>query len=128
MEELLKCSDVVSLHVGLDETTRGIMGRREFGLMKKGAIFINCADGGLVDEEALLEVLEEGKLFGAALDAPGNEPLCVKAYNQLLACENVILTPRVGGLTEESVGARGRMAVETLLGVLRGEEGRGRVV
>lgn len=127
LDELLRCSDVVSLHVPLTNTTRGLIGKREFGLMRKNSIFLNCARGGLVDEEALLEALEEEKLFGAALDAMETEPPTLKAYNQLLACENLILTPHVGATTEENQSASGKVAVETLLAVLRGESVTNRV-
>ncbi|CZT25745.1 related to SER3-3-phosphoglycerate dehydrogenase [Ramularia collo-cygni] len=129
LDELLKCADVVTLHVPLTDTTRGMIGKREFNLMRKNAIFLNCARGGLVDEEALLEALEEDKIFGAALDALEIEPPTLKAYNQLLACENFVLTPHVGATTDENQRASGMVAVETLLAVLvNGEEVTNRLV
>jgi D-3-phosphoglycerate dehydrogenase len=128
LDELLRCSDVITLHVPLTDVTRDLIGKREFGLMRPNAILINCARGGIVDEEALLDALEAEKIFGAALDAPTVEPPTVKAYNQLLAVDNCIITPHVGATTEANQAASGKMAVQTLLAVLNGERVHNRLV
>lgn len=128
LDELLRCSDVVTLHVPLTNVTRGMIGAREFSLMRKNAIFLNCARGGMVDEEALLDALETERIFGAALDAMETEPPTLKAYNQLLAVDNLILTPHVGATTDQNQSASGKLAVETILAVLGGEDVPNRVV
>ncbi|SMR56081.1 unnamed protein product [Zymoseptoria tritici ST99CH_3D1] len=128
LDELLRASDVVTLHVLLTDVSRGLIGKRELGLMRRHAILVNCARGGIVDEEALLDVLEAKQIFGAALDAPVTDPPTVKAYNQLLAVENCIITPHVGGSTEENQAASGKLAVEQILAVLNGEQVDNRVV
>lgn len=128
LDELLRCSDVVTLHVPLTNVTRGMVGAREFGLMRSNAILLNCARGGIVDEDALLDALEAEKIFGAALDAMVTEPPTLKAYNQLLAVDNLILTPHVGATTDENQSASGKLAVETLLAVLDGQEVPNRLV
>jgi D-3-phosphoglycerate dehydrogenase len=122
LDELLRYSDVVTLHVPLTDVTRDLIGQRELDLMRKNAILLNCSRGGIVDEEALLDALETEKIFGAALDAPFVEPPTVKAYNQLLAVDNCIITPHVGGSTSENQVANGKMAVQSLLAVLNGEK------
>lgn len=95
LHELLPQADVLSLHCPLTEATRGLLGAREFGLMKPGAILINTARGGIVDEAALLEALRSGRLGGAALDVLAEEP--PPADHPLLraAPPNLIVTPHV---------------------------------
>lgn len=98
-EELLACADVVSLHVPLTDQTRGLIGAETLSRMKDGAILINTARGGIVDEAALAAALRSGKLRGAAIDVFDQEPL--KA-GVLEAMPNLILTPHIAGLTEEA--------------------------
>lgn len=95
-DELLRVSDCVSLHHRFDESSERYMGRREFGLMKPGAYFVNTARGRLVDEAALLDALESGRLAGAALDVFWYEPL--PPDSPLPRAKNLILTPHVGGI------------------------------
>ncbi|HED10330.1 MAG TPA: hydroxyacid dehydrogenase [Caldithrix abyssi] len=106
LEELLKRSDFVSIHLALSENTRSLIGKKELALMKKEAYLINSSRGEIVDEGALLARLEEGLLAGAALDVFTNEP----DYNKKLAAhEKVIATPHIGAATRESqqrVGVR----------------------
>jgi (S)-sulfolactate dehydrogenase len=100
MDSLLGESDVVSLHVPLTSATRGLMNAGRIGAMKRGAVLINTARGGIVDEAALAEALRDGRLGGAALDVFEHEPLA--AGSALAGVPNLILTPHIGGVTKES--------------------------
>jgi (S)-sulfolactate dehydrogenase len=97
---LLAESDVVSLHVPLVDATRGLLGAERLGRMKKGAILVNTARGGIVDEAALARALHEGHLGGAALDVFVDEPL--PAGGPLADAPNLVLTPHIAGVTAES--------------------------
>ncbi|MGH9387482.1 MAG: phosphoglycerate dehydrogenase [Vicinamibacterales bacterium] len=109
--QLLHESQVVTLHVPLDATTRGMMGRREIAQMQKGAILINAARGGLVDEIALKDALLNGHLAGAACDVFNQEP---PVDQSLLELPTFLGTPHIGGSTEEAQLAMGRAAIEGL--------------
>lgn len=101
LDDLLKCADVVSLHCPLTEDTRGLMSRDNFNKMRYGSYFINSSRGGLVDDEALVECLESGKIRRAGLDVFDNEPGGIHPY----FCsrpETVVVQPHMGGLTEAS--------------------------
>jgi D-3-phosphoglycerate dehydrogenase len=104
MEELLNISDVVSLHVPETDSTKDMMGEKQFAQMKKGAIFINAARGTVVDIDALCAVMESGHLSGAAIDVFPTEPKtnADPFESPLLQFDNVILTPHVGGSTQEA--------------------------
>lgn len=106
LDELLESSDVVSLHVPLLDSTRHIIGKDQLARMKKTAVVVNTARGGLIDDGALAEALSAGKLAGAGLDCVENEDL---ANNPLKDFDNVVITPHVGGtsndLAEEMVPA-----------------------
>lgn len=99
LEELLERSDFVTLHVPFSEKTKNIIDAAAIGRMKKGARLINCARGGLVDEDALQEALEGGHLAGAALDVFATEPA---KEHPLFGNENVVATPHLGAATEEA--------------------------
>jgi (S)-sulfolactate dehydrogenase len=99
-DDLLRDADVVSLHVPLTPVTRHLIDGDKLALMKRDAILINTARGGVVDEEALAVALKTGRLAGAALDVFETEPL--PAGSPLAGCPGLILTPHVGGLTRES--------------------------
>ncbi|MFM1874477.1 MAG: phosphoglycerate dehydrogenase, partial [Bacteroidota bacterium] len=104
LRELLKKADVVTLHVDGRESNNGMIGKKEFSLMKDGAVFINLARGKVVDLNALKMALESGKIAGAAIDVFPHEP---KSNDEPFVCEftgmeNVILTPHVGGSTLEA--------------------------
>ena len=99
-DELLRTADVVTLHVPLTPTTRGLLDATRLALMKPDAILINTARGGVVDEAALAAALKAGTLGGAALDVFDREPL--SAGSPLMGCPNLILTPHVAGVTRES--------------------------
>lgn len=99
LPELLLRSDVVSIHIPLNEKTRHLISDKEFNIMKDGAYLINTARGAIVDETALYKVLQTGKLAGAALDVYEVEP----PLNSLVtSLTNVICTPHIGGQTIES--------------------------
>jgi len=99
-DDLLRDADVVSLHVPLTPVTRHLIDGDKLALMKRDAILINTARGGVVDEEALAVALKAGRLAGAALDVFETEPL--PAGSPLAGCPGLILTPHIGGLTRES--------------------------
>lgn len=95
LETLIETSDVISLHVPLLDSTRHMLGTEEMKRMKDGAIIINTARGGLVDDEALVRAVRSGKLAGAGLDGVEREPL--PAGDSLLTEPNIIVTPHIGG-------------------------------
>jgi len=102
LDALLRGSDVVSLHVPLTAGTKNLLDRAAIARMKRGAILINAARGGVLDEAAVADALRTGALGGAALDVFEQEPLS-KARAQVFAgCPNLILTPHIAGLTHES--------------------------
>ena len=90
-EELLRASDIVTLHVPLTPSTTNMIGRREFEMMKPTAILINTARGGIVDEDQLVDALSSGKIFGAGLDAFVSEPPSLQKYPKLCASDRVVL-------------------------------------
>ncbi len=100
LDEVIAAADVVSLHVPLVESTKGLFNAGRIAAMKPGAVLINTARGGIVDEVALGLALKSGQLGGAAIDVFGAEPLPVAAHFQ--DCPNLILTPHVAGVTSES--------------------------
>lgn len=118
LEDLLRQSNVVSLHVPLDATTRGMIGRAQIDLLPPKSILVNTARGPVVDEAELVAALRDGRLFAAAIDTPTEEPL--PADSPLLALDNIVLTPHMGGSTPEALAAVSRMAAENALGYLDG--------
>lgn len=100
LDALLGEADVLSLHVPLTESTRGLVDAHRLARMKPDAILVNTARGGVVDETALAAALRDGKLGGAALDVFDDEPL--RAGSPLAGAPNLILTPHIGGVTRES--------------------------
>ena len=99
MEDLLKKSDFISLHVPYDKEKGSVIGKKEFELMKDGAYLINCARGNVVDEDALLDALNSGKVAGAGIDEFAKEPTANEA---LVNHPNVSVTPHIGASTEEA--------------------------
>jgi (S)-sulfolactate dehydrogenase len=100
LDELIATSDVVSLHVPLTPETRGLFGADRLRRMKRDAVLVNTARGGIVDESALASALREGHLAGAALDVFADEPL--RAGSPLADAPRLILTPHIAGVTAES--------------------------
>jgi D-3-phosphoglycerate dehydrogenase len=111
LEELLRTSDVVTLHVDLNDSTCNLLSAERLALMKPSAILLNTSRGGLVDEEALKRMLIDGKLAGAAFDAFATEP---PGDSELISLPNFIATPHIGGSTEEAILAMGRAAIAGL--------------
>jgi len=108
---LLEESDVVTLHLPLDESTINILNKENICNMKAGAILLNLARGGLVDEIVLEEALISGSLSGAALDVFKDEP---PINNRLTKLDNVFVTPHIGGSTDEAILAMGMAAINGL--------------
>jgi phosphoglycerate dehydrogenase-like enzyme len=111
LASLLSTSDIVTIHLPLDASTRGLIGRREVALMKPTAFLINTARGGIVDEQAVKDALVGERLAGAAFDVFAEEP---PADRDLLSLNNFVGTPHIGGGTAEAVLAMGRAAIEGL--------------
>ncbi len=126
LEELLARSDLVSLHVPLTPETEGMLDESAIARMKRGAILINTARGALVDEQALTRALREGRLRAAGLDTFHEEP--VPPTSPLLALDNVVLTPHVAWLTQETLARSLGVAVENCRRLSCGAELLHRVV
>jgi phosphoglycerate dehydrogenase-like enzyme len=118
--ELLRTSDVVSLHVPLNETTRGMMSTREFAAMKESAILINTCRGPVVDEEALYRALTTRQIAAAGLDVLAQEPPPVE--HPLFALENVTFTPHTAGPTWENWSKAFRNAFDNIQRVASGAQ------
>jgi phosphoglycerate dehydrogenase-like enzyme len=115
LDDLLRASDVVSIHAPLLPSTRRLIGERELSLMRRDAILVNTARGGILDEDALIEALDSGRLRSAGLDVFEEEP---PADRRLLDLPNVLLSPHVGGLSERSIAEMTAMATTAVLDVL----------
>ena len=100
LDELVAAADVVSLHVPLLDSTRNLFDAQRIAAMKRGAVLINTARGGIVDELALAAALKSGQLGGAAIDVFGQEPLAAAPH--FIDCPNLLLTPHIAGLSVES--------------------------
>lgn len=119
LDDLYRDSDVVSLHVRLTPETTGMVGRREFGLMKDSAILVNTARGAVVDEQAFIEALTTKRIRAAGLDVFDQEP--IPEGHPLTALSNVVMTPHSGGVTAEALEAGLQMAVDNVFAALAGE-------
>jgi D-3-phosphoglycerate dehydrogenase len=117
-DELLRSSDVVSIHLRLSPQTQGRIGPREFCLMKETAILVNTARGGVIDEAALVEALLTKRIAGAGLDVFSTEPL--PAGHALTTLFNVVLTSHSAGITPEALEAGLQMAVANVWSFLAG--------
>lgn len=118
-DRLIEASDILTIHVPLDATTRGLVGRDAIARMRPGAVLINTARGGVVDEVALAEAVESGRLYGAGLDVFETEPLPADA--DLLRLERLVLTPHTGGVVFDIVDPVARHAFGNMQRVLAGE-------
>lgn len=124
VDDALARADVVSLHVPLLEDTRHLLDRARLASMKRGVRIVNCARGGLIDEEALLEALESGHVAGAALDVFEHEP---PEGSPLLRLSQVVATPHLGASTVEAQAVVTRMVLEQVADHLRGIATRGAI-
>jgi len=112
LAQLLKESNIVSLHARLTPSSKNILGKQAFEMMRKKPIVINMARGNLMDYGALTEALKNGKVSGAILDVFGDEPF--KEYKELLSMPNVICTPHIAGGSRETVMRASKMAAEEI--------------
>ena len=116
-DELIRTSDFITLHLPLTEQTHHLIGEREFEKMKEGVILVNCARGGIVDEEALYHALKSGKVRAAGLDVFEVEPL---NRSKLIELNNVVLTPHIGAQTVEGQKRAGIEIARKVLEALKG--------
>ena len=119
-DELLKVADVLSLHVPLTSETADMIDADAIATMKPGAVLINTARGGIVDEQALVAALKAGRLGGAALDVFATEPLTAEAGAKFSGVPNLILTPHIAGVTDEGNTRVSFLTVENVIRVLKG--------
>jgi len=118
LDELLRASDVVSLHLRLSSETRGFIGQREIEKMRPSAVLINTARGAIVDEEALLDALTTNRIAGAGLDVFEAEPL--PDGHPLTRLDNVVLTPHSAGVTPEALEAGLKLSIDNVWNFLDG--------
>jgi len=119
LDELLPVSDFVCLHAAATPVTTSMVNESFLRIMKPGAFLVNTARGELIEEAALAQAIESGRLRGAALDCLRKEPPGID--HPLLQLPQVMVTPHTGAHTDEAVNAMGRMALDACLAVLRGE-------
>lgn len=119
LNSVLKTADVISLHVPLTPKTKNLIGAAELSVMKPSAILINCARGGVIDEEALIKALENNQIHSAATDVFSNEPPTID--EPLFKYDNIIVTPHMAGQTKEAASGVATMAAEGVIAVMNGE-------
>ena len=122
VDQLIRECDIVSIHVPLTPETRNLIDAGAIASMKDGAIVINTARGGIVDEAALADALRGGKLGGAALDVYDTEPVTAESGNVLSGVPNLVLTPHIGGVTVESSRRISFATIDNVRRVLGGGE------
>lgn len=120
LDELLCQSDIVSLHLPLNDQTRKSFGVEQIAQMRSDAVLINCARGAIVDNDALADALNEGRIAGAGIDVFDMEPPLPADYT-LLHAKNVVLTPHVGFLTEEAMQRRAKIEFDNVTSWLAGQ-------
>jgi len=120
LDELLKRSDIVSIHTPLNDETRNLIGKHELSLMKKDAIIISTATGGIINEDALYNVLKTKSILGAALDVYQKEPL--NPESPLLKLDNILTTPHIASYTYEDMREMDLMNAEDVVRFFRGKK------
>jgi D-3-phosphoglycerate dehydrogenase len=120
LDELLRNSDIITIHCPSTEETRGMLGAKEFEMMKKTSILINTARASITDEYALLDALKNGTIAGAGLDVFSMEP--VDCDNEFLELDNVTVMPHMGGNTIETIQRQTNCIVASILAFLKGEK------
>jgi len=119
LNNLLRRSDIVSIHLSLNEKTYRLLDEGKLSLLKKSAIIVNTARGEIVDEKELIKILKQKKIFSAGFDVYENEP----AINpELLKLDNVVLLPHIGSATEEARTAMALLAAKNVINVLKGKQ------
>jgi glyoxylate reductase len=118
LEDLLRSSDVVSVHLPLTKETRHIFDERAFSLMRRSAVFVNTSRGPVVDQSALSKALRSKQIFAAGLDVFENEP--IETHDELLKLENVVLSPHLGSATVQTRSAMAELAATNLVDALAG--------
>lgn len=118
LERLLARSDFVSLHVPLTPETKHVLGAKEFAAMKAGAVLVNTARGGVIDQRALYHSLRRGHLGGAGLDVTDPEPIA--RDDPMLKLSNLVITPHIGSASYATRGKMAQIAVENIIAVLHG--------
>jgi D-3-phosphoglycerate dehydrogenase len=121
LEELFKTSDFITIHTPLNATTKGLITEKEIALMKPSVRIINCARGGLIDEELLAKVITEKKIAGAAIDVFSKEPT---TESPLFSKDNVVVTPHLGASTAEAQVTAAKDVAEQIVDVLNGRPAR----
>jgi phosphoglycerate dehydrogenase-like enzyme len=121
-DELFRRSDILSVHLVLSARSRGLVGAREIGLMKKSALLVNTSRGPIVDTDAMIAALKEGRLAYAGVDVYDKEPLAID--HPLRSCPNVIMTPHIGYVTDENYRSSYPQIVENIVGFLDGKPQR----
>lgn len=112
LEELLRTSDVIVVSIALTSNTRNLLSHRELSMLKPGAVLINVSRGAIVDEEALVKALSEGRIY-AGLDVYAAEPL--RSDSELLRLENTVLTPHIAGFTYEALGGTSEFVARSVI-------------
>jgi glyoxylate reductase len=118
-DELLAASDFLSVNVALTSDTRNLLDRAAIARMKPGAVLVNTARGGIVDEQALADALREGRLFAAGVDVFSHEP--VEADNPLLKLPNVVLAPHIGSASQRTRERMAALAADNLIAAIAGD-------
>jgi len=119
IEDVLKVSDIVTLHTNLTDETRHMINSKRLAMMKKGSVLINTARGELVETNDIAAALKSGQLLGYGADVLESEP--PPKDHPLFACANAVLTPHIGSRTYESVARQAKMAAQNLINVLKGQ-------
>ena len=120
LEQVMRISDIISLHTPNNASTRGMIGKAQFDLMKPTAIFINCARGPIIDSQALADALNEGRIAGAGIDVFNTEPP-LSPDEPLLHAKGCLLTPHIAFLSQEAMERRAHIAFENTLAYLNGQ-------
>src|SRR5690606_21681855 len=119
VNQILEQADFISIHVPLCESTESMIGRDELKKMKKTAFIVNTARGGIIDEDALYDALENEVIAGAAIDAFSQEPPC---QTKLLNAKGIVATPHAAAYTNESLNRMSLMCADSICKVLYGEK------
>ena len=118
LDQLLMAADAVTIQVRLSDSSKHILGARELGLMKEGALLVNAGRGELIDSNALVDSLNSNHLGGAGLDVFEKEP--IQPDHPILSCKNVVLTPHVADYTPEGIESLNEGCVDNVISFLDG--------